>query len=377
MFRISRLYFLVLLIAALAAILYYLRKEYIAPRIKQHDLTSNKLGVWLWYLRQTGFDSHEDLAIHLANMGVKRIYIKVSNGMNLSRWPELRDKSVAKEYKKYKIEPWAWSYNYPGNEMAQTNALYEAAKAGYSSFVIDIEKEFDFRSGAAEVLFRAFFEQKLKAIHEGLIDSSFKVYCTTWGNPIHHGTPVGIIDKYVDGFMPQTYLEVWGQSYMENPEFWVKSGTREYRELGATKPVHHIVSTEYNVIDHRKINEFILHGGPEVSLWRIPGGGVPQAVWNTWENVNWDLSFKNNDWSKPANQVVLLDSSDVSFGLNYTGKFNRMDITDSVGFVVKSLKYDPANNYKAPDLCNEKYLINIYHPIRKTIHDFDLSKLNR
>jgi hypothetical protein len=373
MFRISRLYFLILFGLLLASSLYYLRKEYISPKIKPHDLSSNKLGVWLWYLGQTGFDSHEDLAKHLANMGVKRIYIKVSNGMNLSRWPELRDKEVTKIYKKYKIEPWAWSYNYPGNEAAQTKALYEAAKAGYYSFVIDIEKEFDYRAGAAEKLFRAFFDEKLHAIHEGLIDSSFKMYCTTWGNPLTHNTPISAIDRYIDGYMPQTYLEVWGQSYMDNAEFWINSGNREYRDLGATKPIHHIISTEYNVIDYRQINEFLLHGGPEVSLWRIPGGGVPQGVWNTWENINWDIKFDKNTWHKPSNQVILLDTLKATFGLNYSGKFYKMEILDSVGFVVKTCVQVKDNNYEAPELCNEKYIIQLYHPIRKTIHDLDLS----
>jgi hypothetical protein len=288
----------------------------------------------------------------------------------------LRDKNVTKIYKKYNIEPWAWSYNYPGNEVAQTKALYEAAKAGYHSFVIDIEKEFDHRAGAAEVLFRAFFEEKLHAIHEGLIDSTFKVYCTTWGNPLHHGTPISAIDKYIDAYMPQTYLEVWGQSYMENPSFWIHSGSREYRDLGATKPIHHIVSTEYNIIDYRQLNEFIPEGGPEVSLWRIPGGGVPQSVWNTWENVNWDLRFDKNNLNKPINQVALLDTAQVIFGLNYSGKFSNMEIIDSVGFVVKSLKQNSNNTYEAPELCNEKYTINLYHGTRKTVHDLDLSFRN-
>jgi hypothetical protein len=345
----------------------FLGKRISATKIKYHDGSKNKFGVWLWYLHHTGKSSHKELSVDLAKMGVKRIYIKVANGTNLNKWPELRDSKVPKAYLKNKIQPWAWSYNYPGNEAKQAEALYEAIQSGYKGFVIDIEKEFDYRNGAAEKLFKAFHDVKMIALSQGIIDSSFQIYCTTWGNPLRHGTPVSTIDKYVDGFMPQTYVEVWGKMGMDNIQYWIHSGTREYLDLGATKPIHHIVSTEYNVINHKLINEFLMHAGTEASLWRIPGGGVPMKVWDEWKMINWDMDFAQKDFTI-NNQVTIMDTINKQFAINYNGSFYKVEIVDSTGFVTKVMPYAESNLYKAPDLCNEPYTVKIYHLSRITNH---------
>lgn len=77
---------------------------------------------------------------------------------------------------------------------------------------------------------------------------------------------------------------------MNEPAKWVKIGTCEYRELGAKKPIHHIVSTEYNKITAEQINIFFKWSGKESSIWRVPGTETPLSIWNTWEDVNWDVS---------------------------------------------------------------------------------------
>lgn len=92
----------------------------------------NKFGVWLWYIEGTGM-THAELAQRLSALGVKRIYIKVADGPAdcVFNWPEGCDLDIPKTYKKYGIECWAWSYNYPGDEMNQADALYNAAYVGY------------------------------------------------------------------------------------------------------------------------------------------------------------------------------------------------------------------------------------------------------
>ena len=67
-------------------------------------------------------------------------------------------------------------------------------------------------------------------------------------------------DQYV---VPQTYLEVWGNTYMNDG----LPGTCEYR---SQKPVHHIISTEYDEISPQILNE-----AWNTSLWRVPGEGTP------------------------------------------------------------------------------------------------------
>ena len=62
----------------------------------------------------------------------------------------------------------------------------------------------------------------------------------------------------------------------------------EYAALGATKPIHHIVSTEYGEITPDQIDAFVDAAGSEVSVWRVPGEGTPLSIWNDWSAVDWD-----------------------------------------------------------------------------------------
>lgn len=256
--------------------------------LAKSDRGTNKLGMWLWYLEGTGYDSHTALAQDLFAMGAKRIYVKVADNTNI--WTECQDSQVPSAYKNAGLEVWAWSYNYPDNEYDQASALYWAAKAGYQGYVLDIEKEFDGTTTALHTIFQEFEQAKQDAIEDGHTNSEFKIYCTSWGNPQDHGMHVEIIDQYVDGHMPQTYVEVWGQNYMDNAGYWVDHGTQEYRDMGCEKPIHHIVSAEYNEITASQINDFIEHSGGETSLWRIPGGGTTLDIWNDLEKVNWSYN---------------------------------------------------------------------------------------
>lgn len=258
----------------------------------------NQLGMWLWYLEGTGYSSHDALARDLAAMGVKRIYVKVGDGTN--HWAEMNDQSLVNTYKSHGLEVWAWAYNYPGNETTQADAVYYSAKAGYQGFVTDIEIEFDGTSTALHTIFKEFRTAISDAVRDGHATSAFKLYCTTWGNPKDHGMRVDIIDQYVDGHMPQTYLEVWGD--MNAADYWIKAGTQEYRDLGCTKPVHHILSAEHNQITSAQLNEAIAASGAESSIWRIPGGGTSLDIWYTLENVNWAVQFGGS--SAPLSDIV-------------------------------------------------------------------------
>jgi hypothetical protein len=258
----------------------------------QNSNDCNKLGAWLWYIDITGFSTHAQIADTLAALGVKRIYVKVADGQpNTNIWPELIDESLPQAYKARGIEVWGWSYNYPNNPAGQAQALYMAAQTGYEGFVVDVEVEFDGLTTPLSALFEQFAQKKQQAITDGHADGDFKLYCTTWGNPADHNFHVELIDPHVDGFMPQTYVEQWGPSFVQNLAYWIEVGNAEYATLGATKPLHHIVALEEGEISAAQINQFILSSGPETSVWRIPGGGVPTSYWQTWNNINWETDF--------------------------------------------------------------------------------------
>lgn len=253
----------------------------------------NRLGAWIWYVELTGMDTHTEVADSLASVGIKRVYTKVADGtVDSVWWTEIVDRSIITAYHEHDMEIWAWSYNYPENDEAQAEALYLAAKTGYDGYVIDVESQFDGKAEPLSSLFVAFYNARQRAIADGYITDDFKIYCSTWGNPADHNFRLDLIDSFVDGYMPQTYVEIWsGGTLLDDLEYWIEVGTEEYRALGATKPIHHMTATESNLMTGDELNRFMKIAGPEFSIWRIPGGGTPNEIWDAWNDVEWDYDF--------------------------------------------------------------------------------------
>jgi hypothetical protein len=262
---------------------------------------NNSLGIWLWYLEGIGYTSHSTLAQDLAALGVKRIYVKVADGSyDPARWPEVDDPSIPAAYKAKGLEVFAWSYNYPRNEAAQARALTQAAKAGYQGYVTDIEVEFDAKTTELRNFMRALSTARETARNNGWAAPDFKLYSCTWGNPADHQMHVEIMDEYVDGHMPQTYVETWGGQSLANIPRTIAQGTAEYRQLGAKKPIFHVVSNERREISVSQLNTFFREaakpansGSPlvEVSLWRIPQRG--DLIWSDIRAMDWNLAVAN------------------------------------------------------------------------------------
>ena len=248
---------------------------------------SNKLGAWLFLIENTGL-THAQLADRLKVIGIKRIFIKIADGSTNCVWfPDACSSVTTDIYKSRGIEPWAWSYNYPGNVTTQAAALTLAAQYGYLGFVLDIEKEFDGLVKPLDDLMKAFSTARAAARTNGLIKGNWYLTATTWGNPKDHAMRVDIIDQYVDAHMPQTYLEIWGASYLAQTKKWIEVGNCEYRALGAKKPIWHIASGEKATTSATKQNEFFKIAGPNASIWVVPGGPVPMSEWNTWSAMDW------------------------------------------------------------------------------------------
>lgn len=297
----------------------------------------NALGVWLWHVEDTGF-THELLANNLATLGVKRVYTKVADGgIDSVRWPELVDTALVSAYHDAGLEVWAWSYNYDSNKERQAAALYRAAQTGYDGYVVDVEMEFDGKVEPLRLLFEAFDEARQAVLDDGIAQDSFLIYCTTWGNPKDHNYSIESIDPYVDAYMPQTYVEYWGPSYVDNISYWIREGNKEYELLGATKPIHHIASTATGVMTPELIDEFILASGPETSLWRIPGAGVSFDVWQDWGEVSWTENFCLPTSLKPASEHTLIVYPNPTFGeITIEGNNEKFALYNKYGIRTKA-----------------------------------------
>jgi hypothetical protein len=259
-------------------------------------ITENGLGIWLWYLDVTSFSSHTQLANELSSMGVKKIYIKVADGAyDPSTWPEVNDVSLVNTYKNAGLDVIAWSYNRPGNERAQADALYYAAKTGYESFILDVEVEYNGKTTELHTLFQEFEQARLDAINDGYADNNFKIGCTTWGNPETQGMHVEIIDQYVDYHMPQTYTEIW--DVLNYQEYYINKATQEYRDMGCSKPIYHICAAEIGKITAAQINEYISIAGPNTSIWSVPKANMHSTIWPVIKNVTWNSYYNEEFYS--------------------------------------------------------------------------------
>ena len=285
----------------------------------------NKYGAWLYYADGLGM-THTQIADKLKAQGVKRIYIKIADGASAcSLFPDACLKSTTDIYRARGIEPWAWAYNRPNNTAAQADALFQAAKFGYVGFVSDVEVEFDGQTSTLEAMFQALQAARERAKTAGYIagaSSRFPIGATSWGNPQYHGMRVDLIDKYVDFHMPQTYLEVWGPTYMADPKRWVETTNCEYRNMGAVKPIWNIVSTEKGEITGAQLQTFMAAAGPNASIWRIPGGGTPTSIWDQWAGIDWNRNTFTESACGAGNNIVT----------NYLGATGTPDPTPVVPY---------------------------------------------
>ncbi len=341
--------------------------------IAQDDDSCSALGVWLWRFENTGQPSHTNLARTIASIGGKRIYIKVADGgYNPESWPTLVDEELVQDYIVEGVSPWAWSYNYPGNAVDQAEALYIAAKSGYKGFVVDIEIEFNGASNTLDDLMKAFWAEKQRAIADGFADSDFKLYVTTWGNPMLHNYRIDIIDPYVDGYMPQTYIEEWAGDHLTLIENCIEESRLEYESLGATKPLHNILSTAQQILDANEISHFFELSGREASLWRVPGGGVSQQIWDRWKDVDWGMNFcqsvSTNEaatlnkllvYPNPANDIVNISSGD-------SKSIQKIEFFNQNGLLVKSI-LDSFNDIDISNLVAGMYYV-VAHQKDKLMH---------
>ena len=290
---------------------------------KTVTVVQNKYGAWLWYADQLG-KTHTQIADDMASIGVKRIIIKIGDGRrNCDRYTDVCNSAVPAIYKSRGIEPFTFSYNYTNDASTGVNdaqyhalqavALTQSIQYGYMGHIIDIETEFDGVSGQLEDMLKAFRGAYTTAQTPGGLTESFAIGATTWGNPKDHSMRVDLIDKYVDFHMPQTYVEQWASNTrlgycFSDTRLCIDAVNKEYRSLGVTKPIWHILAIEKNTISPTQLAAFFEASGPNTSIWRIPDGGangVPLSALDKWRTLDWTrLSFIPTQDSEALNFAV-------------------------------------------------------------------------
>jgi hypothetical protein len=246
--------------------------------------------------------------------------------------------------------------------------LYLSAQTGYEEHVIDIEMEFDKDSLGIYNIAKAFYKAKTSAIAKGFASPNFQLSVTTWGNPKAHNYNIRALNPFVDSYMPQTYVEQWGATYMNKITYWINAGNTEYQKLGATKPIHHIVSNEAGKITTVQLDEFIAASGKETSIWRVPGVGVPLTRWDQIKAVNWKKSF-----CAPAATDELENQTFTVFPNPFSNHFNirlaeqwlnttiLLQINDLSGrnILTQNIDYQENTSIQTPQLVDGMYICSI------------------
>ncbi|MBY6188952.1 hypothetical protein KUV22_00770 [Microbulbifer agarilyticus] len=270
-------------------------------------VAENKLGAWIWYIDEAGLvrGDHASMAQYLAGLGVKRVFIKISDinyqweankitfqgdDVDCGVWQDACEPENLQFYRDAGIEPWAWTYNDVHSFAEQADMLEAAVRVGYAGYVLDIEEEYNGVSDDLHTLLSA-HRNRLETLGD-IVSENFLLTATSWGNPQYHGMRIDIIDEYVDAHMPQTYIEKWGSDFILDIPGTIAQGDCEYRELGATKPVWHIVSHEDKLLTADQLNEFVRHAGPHASVWRMSSDYLQEEI----EAVDWDMKeFQPNE----------------------------------------------------------------------------------
>lgn len=290
---------------------------------KPITVVQNKYGAWLWYADQVG-KTHTQIADDMAAIGVKRIVIKIGNGRrNCDRYPDVCSSAVSAIYKSRGIEPFTYSYNYPNDASTgltdaqyhalQADALTQSATYGYMGHILDIEAEFDGVTVQLEDMLKTFNTVYASVKTAAGTTAGFSMGATSWGNPKDHNMRMDLIDKYVDFHMPQTYVEQWASNArlgycFSDTRKCIDAVNKEYRSLGAIKPIWHIIAIEKNTISATQLAAFFEASGPNTSIWRIPDGGatgVPLSALDKWRTLDWTrLSFVPTQNSEALNFAV-------------------------------------------------------------------------
>lgn len=232
-------------------------------------------GLWLWEFERNA-PTAERSAELAAQWGVRRVFIKGSNGDLGPRWWKNASAENIERFTSRGIEVWLFGYFYApdvpdadgrtwGTIREQTDAMMRVASApGVTGVVVDAEEEFKGRPNEAVALCKA-----LRARLEG---KSLAYTSYGWLSP-HKKFPFRELDRHCgDAFLPQVYYAFgWPGDVAGSLDRLEK----EARALGLVAPLWPVQSNERDPSVER-MKTFFDRVGPNGSVFYLHKDGSAQ-----------------------------------------------------------------------------------------------------
>lgn len=255
---------------------------------------NNQNGLWLSDIESVEtYNQHEELAKHLREVHVNRLYIKVGDGeFKPEDYPEITNQEIVNYYIDNNIDTWAWSVlklpseENPDFNKNQAKLLFEAAKLGFSGYVVLLNDDFLGLKLELDKVLQAFTRAKQTAIDSTYITNDFPLYLAFNATSYNNKIQLSVANHYTDALMPIIKPE----EMAEQLEFSVDKTNLFCRELGYNKPIFPILNFE-NIkteILYDRINDFYKICGSQSSLWTVPKENSSDDTWQTIDSINWN-----------------------------------------------------------------------------------------
>jgi len=247
----------------------------------------NTLGVWIGEREDTG-STHEELAVRLGALGVKRVFVKVGHGSTTcSTWPDACDPAVPAAYHAQGIEAWAWTYPAPSNPAGGLVAVTYTAEAGYDAFVLQLGPEWSEEPAGLEEALEVYASNVESSVRLGRAPSTFQLYTAPEATGLEDGLRLDLLDDWSAGILPLLRAEQLGTEATEDPAGAISDVTCAWRDAGVDAPIFPVLATLEGVLTPLAVNDFIDVGGAQSSVWQVPEAKDPNGIWSTWSAVNW------------------------------------------------------------------------------------------
>jgi hypothetical protein len=194
--------------------------------------SARDIGMWVWQLKKCG----KNPALLLQSLGVRRVYLKVSDGTkSFKQNTGLAGKDFVERCSLAGIEVWAWAYNYDKSIQRQAEVLLREAKSiNADGIILNTERAF--------VDGDEWDETALDGLLDAAVSTQRHVGLSSYRQPqFFPDFPWHVLSRYPSVFaMPQVYFlkqaETSAKRVAKSIKAWSAIGNPVIATLGAWEP---------------------------------------------------------------------------------------------------------------------------------------------
>ena len=189
------------------------------------------IGVWIWYPDRANSEDG-NLTDHLQMLwdsGVRRLYIKSSDGVNV--WKD--SLSLVDQIKSdgWDFKIWGWHYSYKPSA-AEVRTIKATARYPFDGLVLDIEQEYKNLTHSTADSRTGDFIKKVRASWD-----NWPIWVSSFAFPQYHSSMPWKGLEEADGFFPQLFPGYGGSLWSMPIRVMVHQVIEQHRAMDITKAV--------------------------------------------------------------------------------------------------------------------------------------------